>query len=99
MRLQPLAREAIARTVAKVLGNDAQVRLFGSRLDDAARGGDVDLHISLVKAPLNPAWDSASLSVALQRQLDGRKVDVRLWWPDLPPQSIDRVAWHDGVLL
>ena len=79
MRLQPAARQAIARTVAQVLGNDAQVRLFGSRLDDAARGGDVDLHISLVKAPPNPAWDCAKLSVALQRQLDGRKVDVRLW--------------------
>jgi predicted nucleotidyltransferase len=81
------------------LGEGAQVRLFGSRLDDAARGGDVDLHVSLAKAPPNPAWDCAKLAVALQRQLEGRKVDVRLWWPELTPQSIDRVAWHDGVVL
>ena len=99
MRLQPTARQAIVATVARQLGSGAQVRLFGSRLDDAARGGDVDLHISVQQTPPNAAMECARLAVALQRQLDGRKVDVRLWWPSLPVTAIDRVALREGVLL
>jgi hypothetical protein len=42
MRPDPAAIAAIQREITDVLGNDARVRPFGSRLDDARRGGDVD---------------------------------------------------------
>ena len=39
---------------------------FGSRLDDAAKGGDIDLHISVPAKLDNSLWDSAQFSAYLQ---------------------------------
>ncbi len=40
--------QVIVDATAELAGPDAQVRLFGSRLDDALHGGDIDL---LVECP------------------------------------------------
>lgn len=47
MRLTAAERRAIKSSAATVFGRTATVRLFGSRVDDRARGGDIDLHIEL----------------------------------------------------
>ena len=39
---------------------------FGSRLDEAAKGGDIDLHISAPAKLDNSLWDSAQFSAYLQ---------------------------------
>ncbi|WP_045219887.1 nucleotidyltransferase domain-containing protein [Desulfonatronum thioautotrophicum] len=43
MRLNKEQVQIITQVVTRAAGQDARVFLFGSRLDDAARGGDVDL--------------------------------------------------------
>ena len=80
-------------------GDHAQVRLFGSRLDDAAKGGDIDLHVRVLGAVTNPIWEASLLAAQLQRQLDGRKVDVRLLDTTQDTLSVDKVALSEGVLL
>ena len=45
MRLDDKTREIIKSEVASQLGAGSVVRLFGSRVDDAQRGGDIDLLI------------------------------------------------------
>lgn len=45
MRLDSRTRDIIKGEVAHWLGNGAVVRLFGSRVDDSQRGGDIDLLI------------------------------------------------------
>lgn len=62
----------------QTVGYPVRVLLFGSRLDDTARGGDVDLLIELTEPVDNPAVLSATLSARISRVLDGRKVDVLL---------------------
>ncbi|MFN4102865.1 MAG: hypothetical protein ACK4GB_00875 [Tepidimonas sp.] len=99
MRLTPQAIEIIRQTVRAELGDGAQVRVFGSRTDDTARGGDVDLHVLADVAVDNPVWTAALLSARLQRRLDGRAVDVRLLAPGMQRQPIDDVALNQGVLL
>jgi len=42
MRLTPTQARVILSCVRQQFGADAQVKLFGSRLDDSLRGGDVD---------------------------------------------------------
>lgn len=45
MRLSEQQCSVIRTAVAENFGVDANVWLFGSRLDDTARGGDIDLYI------------------------------------------------------
>ena len=45
MRLSPAQIATIRAAAATHFGSGTAVWLFGSRLDDAARGGDVDLYI------------------------------------------------------
>lgn len=43
MRLSPDQARTIVVAAQELTGPDARVRLFGSRLDNLARGGDIDL--------------------------------------------------------
>ena len=45
MRLSVEEIASIKRIVAATFGCDTEVRLFGSRVDDSKRGGDVDLYV------------------------------------------------------
>ncbi len=45
MRLKPEQTQLIKSTIARHFGGAARVWLFGSRVDDAKRGGDVDLFV------------------------------------------------------
>ena len=99
MRLSPEAIAIIIETVKARLGDEAQVRLFGSRLDDSAKGGDIDLHVSVNKPVSNWVWEAAQLAARLERLLDGRKVDVRLIDASQQALPIDRIAMQEGVEL
>ncbi len=99
MRLREDDVATIRRTVHDEVGADASVRLFGSRLDDNARGGDIDL---LVRSPhpiAQPAMAAARISSRLIRAFHGRRVDVVLSAPNLRHLPIHEVAERDGVLL
>ena len=99
MRLNEQARQAIVDTVRAECGDGAQTRLFGSRLNDEARGGDVDLHVQLPHELQNRAWTAVLLAAKLERRLGGRKVDVRLLTPGMARESIDTTALEEGKLL
>ena len=43
MRLTAQQREMIRTAVREVYGEDSRLWLFGSRVDDTRRGGDIDL--------------------------------------------------------
>jgi predicted nucleotidyltransferase len=74
MRLNEKIHEIIKSEVTNQLGPDAVVRLFGSRVDDTQRGGDIDLLIEL-KLPLEHRIQAeCKLAARLFIRLGGRKV-------------------------
>jgi predicted nucleotidyltransferase len=99
MRLSATQCEAIRAIVNNSLGPTARVRLFGSRLDDSAKGGDVDLLVELDVPVEAPATLAAKLSVQFMRALGGCKVDVLVAAPNLAELPIHRIAREQGVLL
>ncbi len=99
MRLSQSDIDAIKSVVAEICGERAVVRLFGSRLDDSAKGGDIDLMVELKEPVEHPARLSAWLSVKIMRATQGRKVDVILWAPNLEELPIHRIAREQGVIL
>jgi len=99
MRLTSEQVRTIRQVVAVTAGPEATVRLFGSRLDDHQRGGDIDLLVTFPSPIENAARLGAQLEARLEVALGGRKVDVVLAAPNLARQAIHRVAEHSGVLL
>ena len=97
MRITPIQREAIRKITAEVLGEDAVVTLFGSRVDDSKRGGDLDLLVELPHEIDNPAWLAARLSARISRLMAGRRVDVLLAAPNLMNLPIHEQARREGV--
>jgi predicted nucleotidyltransferase len=99
MRLTPAQITAIRSTTAEIFGEQANVWLFGSRVDDSKRGGDIDLLIRpdhFLASPILP--HKISFLGKLERLLGERKIDVIIEEPD-DPRPIVRIAHETGIRL
>ena len=98
MRLSAGQIAAIKSAAAKVFGPDVTVRLFGSRADDAARGGDIDLHIEtdVAQADLD---HEIQFRAEVWRALDEPQIDVVVAARDASARWIDRAAHREGIVL
>lgn len=94
MRLTDEERQAIRLAVAEVYGRTAIVRLFGSRVHDHLRGGDIDLHIE-VDAGESRRLDD--LWWRLQELLGEQRIDIVETVRDRELKPIEVVAYRDGV--
>lgn len=99
MRLTSQQIQAIRQLVRNVAGEAARIRVFGSRLDDSARGGDIDLMLEMAEPVGNPALISAQLAALISRAMHGRKVDILLSAPNLKRMPIHDIAFKEGELL
>ena len=86
---------AILQLVHQVSGVQTRLRVFGSRLDDTARSGDIDLMPELPQSVDNSAFVSAQISALVSRAMHGRKVDVLLNAPNLLRLPIHEIALKD----
>lgn len=93
MRLNAYEIKTIKETVWQY-DNAAEVYLFGSRLDDNARGGDIDLLVLSQKINFD---EKISLRIDLKDRLGNHKIDL------LVKKSIDtafaRMAVYEGILI
>ena len=99
MRITPEQLRVIRQGAAECAGEQARVWLFGSRVRDDARGGDVDLMLELDEAVAEPAQLAARLAVRVSRAMNGRKVDVLVKAPNLLLLPIHSVALAEGIRL
>lgn len=99
MRLTAEQVNAIRLIASEEAGAESVVRLFGSRLDDTARGGDIDLLLEVPYSVDDPALFTARIATRLMRALGNRHVDVLLAAPNLDTFPIHRVAVAEGVRL
>jgi len=99
MRLTDHQVQAIRQLARQVAGSQSRVRVFGSRLDDDAHGGDLDLMLELAEPVDNPALMAAQMSAKVSRIMHGRKVDVLLSAPNLMRLPIHDLAFKEGKLL
>lgn len=99
MRLSPDHIAIIKRTVAELFGAEARVSLFGSRVDDSLKGGDIDLLVELRCRQPEERRKGLTLAACLQQQLGDQPIDVLVAAPDTPDQPILRAARRTGVPL
>ncbi len=101
MRLTLDQQAAIRSAVAETFGDAARVWLFGSRVDDKKRGGDIDLLIVTSQSDV-AAIVRAELAflTKLQMKLGEQKIDVLVDYPTrrhTPP--IFAIAKQTGIPL
>ena len=99
MRLSDDERKIIREVVERRLGPGARALLFGSRVDDTRRGGDIDLLIELPDDPEDIYALQRQLYVKLLRALEERPVDVLVVGPHTLRQPVHEAALREGVLL
>jgi predicted nucleotidyltransferase len=98
MRLKQRDIDAIKAAACAAFGPSAVVRLFGSRVDDHARGGDIDLLLEV-----DPVDDGRSRTALFRRRLfdriDEQKVDVVLMMRGHASSAFARMVSADAVPL
>lgn len=99
MRLTEQEIQIIRNTAHDVFGQNIQITLFGSRVNDQAKGGDIDLMIEVYEDVDRPALLSARVASRVSPSLAGRAVDVLLKAPNLKTQPIHEIAARSGIVL
>lgn len=99
MRITPSQIESIRRAGHSVLGPQVSIRLFGSRVRDDLKGGDIDLLFETELMVDNRAQAICNIQGALMRTLGDRKIDILLKDPRTPDAAIFEIARRTGVTL
>jgi predicted nucleotidyltransferase len=95
MRLTEFEINAIKQSAREVFGSKVDVFLFGSRVDDKKKGGDIDLYINTQTG--NDLNHKIKFLVSLEQKIGEQKIDVILAIDKNRP--IEQQAISTGVLL
>ena len=97
MRLTDEQQRIIKTLAQEVVGADARVLLFGSRVSDDQRGGDIDLLVEVPRHVDSRVVTEARLAARIERALGGRRVDVLLVDPKTARQPVHDAARARGI--
>jgi len=95
MRLTAKEHHAIKKYFFEVF-KEGKIYLFGSRVDDNRKGGDIDLYLQ-IKDTKSLVSKKLDFLVKLKREIGQQKIDV-VFDKNLN-RAIDRVAINEGVVL
>ncbi len=98
MRLAPEEIVAIKDAAREAFGERAVVRLFGSRVRDDLRGGDIDLHLEVDEGQEDVAH-AARFRWRVFDRIHERGMDLVFHVRGKPLRSIDTVAYAEGIVL
>lgn len=99
MRLTIEQAKAIRQTTAEIFDATTPVWLFGSRVDDSKRGGDIDLLVAPQALNAEQALQAKIRFLnKLEKRLGERKVDLIIEMPN-DTRSIVQIAHQTGVPL
>lgn len=97
MRLTPDQVQAIRDAASSTFGDGAAVWLFGSRVDDSKKGGDIDLLVRPLQVALDqPVAQKIRMLTLLERMLGERQTDRVIEQP-CDQRPIVSVALATGI--
>jgi len=94
MRLADWEVREIKEAAKLVFGENVRVLLFGSRVYDDKKGGDIDLYVITDKPSMEK---EGKFWIELQKRLGEQKIDIVL--SEDPNRPIERSALKEGVEL
>ena len=96
MRLTDSEIELIKKAFYETF-QDGKIYLFGSRVDDTKRGGDIDLYLCPTQKFENERELKRKFQILLDEYIGEQKIDVVI--AKDANRSIEQVAMRDGVEL
>jgi predicted nucleotidyltransferase len=101
MRLTPKETQIISETFSQYFSSDDHLWLFGSRVNDTTKGGDIDLYIETHETDANALLEKKLNFVnELWQQLGEQKIDVILnMLSSNTKLPIYLIAKKEGVIL
>jgi len=91
MRLTQYQRNIITTTI-KEFDSNAEIRLFGSRMDDQKKGGDIDIFIISSRLSYR---DKLVIRYKLKDKLGDRKIDILI--KEKPDNAFSRFAYNNSI--
>ncbi|PIP03773.1 MAG: hypothetical protein COZ23_10590 [Hydrogenophilales bacterium CG_4_10_14_3_um_filter_58_23] len=99
MRLTIQEVDVIKATARRIFGSGVRIWLFGSRVDDSKRGGDIDLYLETDEILESAGQAASRFGAELQMQLGEQKIDVLVVDPATQRQKIHEIALSTGICL
>jgi predicted nucleotidyltransferase len=97
MRLSPTQISAIVKT-KEACFPETKIYLFGSRVDEARKGGDIDLYILSENSIVDGVKKRIDFLVRLKSLIGDQKIDLVLA-DHSQNRLIDQVVKKEGILL
>ncbi|WP_456480635.1 nucleotidyltransferase domain-containing protein [Nautilia sp.] len=94
MRLADWEVREIKKAAELVFGENVRVILFGSRVDDNKKGGDIDLYVVTDEPSMEK---EGKFWIELQKRLGEQKIDIIL--SEDPNRKIEQAALKEGIEL
>jgi len=101
MRLSSQQVETLKRVSIEIFGPESSLLVFGSRVDNQRRGGDIDLYVTGFDRTVEQQLDAKlRFLVKVKRELGDQRIDVVFApAPGQPILPIHRIAEQTGVRL
>lgn len=99
VRLSSQTQTIIRDTAREIFGPQATTMVFGSRVDDTARGGDIDLIVQLEQPVQQRERKALQLVARLQMRLGMQPIDVLVVDPQTEILPVHEEAIRTGVRL
>jgi predicted nucleotidyltransferase len=97
MRLNRETKNKIIKYANQYFGNDIKLYLFGSRVFDDKKGGDIDLYLESSKEiAMN---QQIKFLNSIYRNVTERKIDLVIKTPSRNNKPIFHTAKQEGILL
>ena len=93
MRLTQNQRNIITTTI-KEFDSNAEIRLFGSRMDDQKKGGDIDIFIISSRLSYR---NKLAIRYKLKDKLGDRKIDILI--KEQPDNAFSRFAYKNSIII
>jgi|GEM_PF-240895 hypothetical protein len=97
MRITTLEKNLFIKLSRLHFGQTVHCYLFGSRVNDLKKGGDIDLYIE-ASTPVN-MQKKLNFLVDVEKQVTSRKVDLIVNTPESGYRDIFTTARETGILL
>lgn len=100
MRLTSKQVELIKTVINRYFGDDSLLVLFGSRVDDSKKGGDIDLYVECENVSAEQVVDAKlNALVELKLGLGDQKIDLVVNNKKGPVLPIYTIAKSQGIIL